>query len=74
MPYAKRSELPAGVRNNLPPKAQNIFMEAFNNAWDRYEDPSDRRGDASREETAMRIAWAAVKRTYTKKDGEWVRK
>jgi len=47
-------------------------MEAFNDAWDRYEDPEERRGDASREEVAHRVAWAAVKRGYEKADdGEW---
>ncbi len=74
MPYAKRSDLPENVRSSLPEKAQDIFKEAFNSAWERYKDPSGRRGDASREETAMKIAWAAVKKKYTKKDGEWVTK
>ena len=33
---------------------------------------SDRRGDATREETAHRVAWAAVKEKYAKgDDGEW---
>lgn len=75
MPYEKVTELPESVRNALPHKAQEIYKEAFNNAWEQYADPEDRRGDASREETSHRVAWSAVKNEYHKNDsGEWVRK
>ncbi|MDZ7797427.1 MAG: ChaB family protein [Candidatus Marinimicrobia bacterium] len=74
MPYEKRSELPDSVKDNLPEKAQDIFKEAFNNAWEQYKDPSDRRENVSREETAMKIAWAAVKQKYRKQAGKWVKK
>ncbi len=74
MPYDKRSDLPESVRDNLPAHAQDIYKEAFNSAWDQYRDREDRRDDASREEVAHRVAWAAVKRDYTKgKDGRWHR-
>lgn len=76
MPYKKLSELPDSVRDNLPEKAQEIYKEAFNSAWDQYADPDDRRGDASREEVAHRVAWSAVKNTYEKDEdtGRWRRK
>lgn len=74
MPYGKKSELPDSVRNNLPEHAQEIYKEAFNNAWDEYSDPKDRKGDSSREETAHSVAWAAVKEKYEKKNGKWTRK
>jgi len=74
MPYSQISELPDSVRDNLPKHAQEIFKEAYNNAWDEYAKPEDRRGDASREETANRVAWSAVKNDYQKKDGKWVKK
>lgn len=70
MPYASLSDLPASVRDNVPRHAQEIYKEAFNSAWDEYKDPDDRRGDASREETAHRVAWAAVKQTYEKGEDE----
>ncbi len=73
MPYEKNSQLPGGVKDNLPGKAQDIYRKAYNSAWEGYSDPEDRRGDASREETAHRIAWAAVKRQYDKQDGRWVK-
>jgi cation transport regulator len=33
MPYNKISELPDSVKNALPKHAQEIYMAAFNNAW-----------------------------------------
>ncbi|HEX7005248.1 MAG TPA: putative cation transport regulator ChaB [Trueperaceae bacterium] len=75
MPYKKISDLPESVRDNVPKHAQEIYKEAFNSAWDQYDEPEERRGDASREETAHKVAWAAVKREYEKnEDGRWVEK
>ncbi|OGO63967.1 MAG: cation transport regulator ChaB, partial [Chloroflexi bacterium RBG_19FT_COMBO_55_16] len=65
--------LPESVRNNLPKHAQEIYKEAFNNAWEQYADPDDWRGDASREEVAHKVAWSAVKQVYEKRNGKWVR-
>ena len=74
MPYSRIDELPDSVRGNLPEHAQEIYKEAYNGAWDQYEEPEDRRGDASREETAHRVAWSAVKQSYEKNDdGKWTR-
>lgn len=74
MPYGKKSELPDSVKDNLPAHAQDIYKEAYNSAWDEYKDPEDRRGDDSREEVAHKVAWAAVKKMYEKKNGKWVKK
>jgi cation transport regulator len=75
MPYSRTSELPAPVRDHLPQHAQEIYKEAFNSAWDEYDTPQQRRGDASREETAHKVAWTAVKQKYEKgDDGDWHRK
>jgi len=63
MPYASNDDLPPPIRQHLPEHAQDIFRAAFNNAWSRY------RGS---EETAHRVAWAAVKRQYVKRGDEWV--
>lgn len=74
MPYNKLAELPDSVRDNLPKHAQEIYQAAYNSAWEQYDQPEERRGDASREETAHRVAWAAVKETYEKQDNKWVAK
>ncbi|WP_413739004.1 putative cation transport regulator ChaB [Sodalis sp. RH21] len=70
MPYKSNSSLPDSVTNVLPKHAQDIYREAFNHAWDQYEDKSERRGDESREETAHKVAWAAVKHGYQKGDDD----
>lgn len=51
-------------------------MAAFNNAWEEYRNPEKRRDDASHEETAHRVAWAAVKNKYEKDEetGNWKKK
>lgn len=75
MPYDKISELPDNVRDNLPKHAQEIYQKAYNSAWEQYDKPSERRGDASREETAHKVAWSAVKSEYEKDDNDnWKRK
>jgi cation transport regulator len=68
MPYATNEDLPLAVRLHLPPHAQDIFRAAFNNAWGTY----GAKELGRREEIAHRVAWAAVKRRYRKRDGDWV--
>jgi cation transport regulator len=73
MPYKSKSDLPDSVKHVLPSHAQEIYLKAYNNAWDEYDKPGKRRDDSSREEAAHRVAWAAVKSEYKKdeKSGEW---
>lgn len=70
MPYGNTNSLPESVRRVLPAHAQAIFREAFNSAYNEYKDPKERRGNASREEVARKVAWAAVKKKYAKGDDE----
>ena len=75
MPYDKIDDLPKNIRSNLPNHAQEIFKEAFNNAWDEYKELEDRKGNATREVTSFKVAWAAVKKNYHKNDsGNWIKK
>ena len=62
MPYSSTKELPDKVKK-LPEAAKNIFMKAFNNAYEKYG-----------EKKAFKIAWAAVKNNYLKKKDKWVKK
>ena len=75
MPYKRTSDLPDSVKDNLPGHAQEIYKEAFNSAYDQYDEPSERRGDADREETAHKVAWSAVKKGGYEKgdDDKWHR-
>lgn len=69
MPYKSTSDLPESVRDKLPAHAQEIYMEAFNSAFDEYKE----RGAEGREETAHKVAWSAVKKKYRKNEnsGKW---
>jgi cation transport regulator len=59
MPYSHISNLPESVQNHLPLHAQEIYLKAFNSAWDEYNHD---------EEIAHRVAWAAVKKKYVKNE------
>ncbi|HWQ14428.1 MAG TPA: ChaB family protein [Roseiflexaceae bacterium] len=76
MPYERLSDLPESVRKHLPKRAQEIYRAAFNSAWEQYDQPEERRGGRTREETAHAVAWAAVERVYHKdpRTGRWVEK
>lgn len=74
MPYDKLSDLPDSVKNSLPKHGQEIYKEAYNSAWDEYSNPKERRDKASREETAHKVAWSAVKKKYKKEGEKWVTK
>ena len=75
MPYQDTNDLPDNVKHVLPEHAQVIYKEAFNSAWDQYKDKDERRDDASREETAHKVAWAAVKNSCEKGDDDkWHKK
>jgi cation transport regulator len=68
MPYRSVADLPEPLRRHLPRDAQQIYLKAFNHAWDEYA----RRAD--RESVAHKVAWAAVKKSYQKSGDDWVRK
>lgn len=75
MPYKYISELPDSIKKHLPKHAQEIYMKAFNNAWTEYADPDKRRPGTTHEESAHKVAWAAVKKQYQKDaKGKWVKK
>jgi cation transport regulator len=74
MPYRTTAELPEPVKKSLPDHAQEIYRDAFNHAWDEYSDPAKRRKGTTQEETAHRVAWAAVKKVYEKVGDRWVKK
>jgi len=75
MTYDKNSDLPKGVKNNLPIHAQDIYREAFNHAWQQYKSPEKRRDSSeTQEQVAHKVAWAAVEKKYKKNStGTWVK-
>ncbi|MBI2327877.1 ChaB family protein [Candidatus Curtissbacteria bacterium] len=74
-PYKTRADLPDPIREHLPRLAQDIYKEAFNNAWERFADPSKLKYGGDRETASHRVAWFAVKKKYYKGEkGRWVRR
>ncbi len=73
MPYQKIEELPSTVRNVLPKHAQEIYLAAFNRAWDQYQAEENVTNTQSRETVSHKIAWTAVKDRYHKNSetGDW---
>jgi len=67
MPYKTIDELPDNVKA-LPAHAKEIYMKAFNAAFEQYKDRNNR------EALAHATAWKAVENSYEKKDGKWVSK
>jgi cation transport regulator len=65
MPYPANDDLPPSVRSHLPPHAQDVCREAFNDAFADTGEPQE-------EVAAHRIAWAAVKRSYVKVGDSWI--
>jgi cation transport regulator len=70
MRHNSKSDLPETIRA-LPEGAQEIYLEAYNRAWDESE--GDQTGDMARDSVAHRRAWAAMKREYEQSwdTGEW---
>lgn len=66
MPYDRNGDLPGSVRSHLPARAQKIYREAFNAAFEQY------KNRANGEVIAHKVAWSAVKKKYHKtEDGSW---
>ena len=60
MPYNKIEDLPDNVKI-LPKAAQQIWLRVFNETLMKYKN----------ENTAIRIAWTAVKNKYEKVEDTW---
>jgi cation transport regulator len=74
-PYKTRGELPDPVKEHLPAGAEEIYKEAFNNAWERFKDPTKLKYGGDRESASHRVAWFAVKKRYIKNpQGRWILK
>ncbi len=75
MPYEDIQALPQQLRQQLPLAAQQIYREAFNDAWRQYADLYASDQPAALEEAVSRSAWAAVRRQYRldRATGRWRR-
>jgi cation transport regulator len=74
-PYKTKKDLPGPIKEHLPADAQDIYLEAFNNAWEQFADPGKLKYGGNRESASHRVAWSAVKKKYFKNEkGRWVLK
>jgi cation transport regulator len=69
--YESIDDLPK-IARNLPKPAKNLYLKAFNSAWDEFAQAGS---ESYREKTAQEAAWSAVKAVYEKDadTGEWVK-
>ena len=72
MPYETVKELPATIRDTLPDPAKEIYLQAYNQAWEEF-DKDDHRG-LDQGSLAHQQAWMAVKQEYAFDLDEWHRK
>jgi len=56
MPYKTTKDLPDPVRAHLPLHGQEIYLKAFNNAWEEYANPKKRNSTAESQEEVP-IKW-----------------
>ena len=74
MPYKTNADLPDRVKDHLPEHAQDIYREAFNHAYEEYQEHGKRSSTDTLEEVAHKVAWSAVKEKYEKAEsGQWQR-
>jgi cation transport regulator len=73
MEYKTIEDLPDTLKESLPNEAQNIYIKAFKNAWDNYEERQG--GDMDRESVAHRQAMKKVRDEFTfhEDSGNWYR-
>lgn len=64
MSYNRIDELPNKIRFNLPKNAQEIFMRAFNSAWEQNKKIEKNKSLDSIEKIANMEALSAVKKNY----------
>ena len=72
MRYETKKDLPRILRDVLPDHAQDLYLEAYQQAWDSYEDEEG--GDLGRSGVAHQRGMSAVEIDYEKVGSTWHRK
>ena len=71
MQYEAVKQLPVTIRNVLPEEAQEIYLKAYNQAWEEFT-KEDHRG-LNQQGLAHQQAWGAVKQEYVFDLDQWHR-
>jgi cation transport regulator ChaB len=74
MKYTSIRELPVTVRTVLPEEAQALYLKAYTEGWDTYDEETS--SELSRESVAHRQGWVAVEREFVQEErsGKWYRR
>lgn len=69
--YKSKSDLPETLREFLPEKLQELYLDAYQKAWESYEESEG--GDLDQEGVAHRDAMMAVEHDYVhdRESGKW---
>ena len=72
MRYEHRSDLPQTLRDVLPERGQDIYLRAYQKAWDMY---TEGPGVLSRDVLAHQQGWTALQHEYVQDQGtgKWYR-
>ena len=73
MPYNHIEELPGAMKNTLPTGAMEVYLAAYNQAWNKSVGSKVPRTGTLLEQIAHRKAWEAVRDKYRKQGREWIR-
>lgn len=70
--YKNKSDLPETLREYLPEKLQEIYLDAYQKSWEGYDESEG--GDLGQEGVAHRDAMLAIEQNYVhdQKAGKWV--
>jgi cation transport regulator len=66
MRYENRSDLPRTIRDVLPEPGQDIYLRAYQKAWDMY---TEGQGYLSRDVMAHQQGWTALQHEYVQDQG-----
>lgn len=72
MRYESIEDLPQTLRTTLPEEAQRIYLDAYQEHWDAYDEEEG--GEMGRASVAHREGMNAVELEYTKVDNVWYRR
>lgn len=73
-PYHTIEDLPDEIRDDLPRHAQELYLQAYNEAWRDYDAHKNTRIKTTREAVAHRVALWAVQNVYDRDEetGLWL--
>jgi cation transport regulator len=71
MQYETVRQLPVTIRDTLPDQAKEIYRQAYNQAWEEYDQDAHR--GLNQQGLAHQQAWMAVKHEYVFDLDQWHR-